>query len=112
MTSGSDKISRGFTAVKIVVFLIFLTVVVTFIVKNMAPVDLYYYNYKFQLQSVRVPLLVVILTSFVLGYLIAWMFGFVSRMQLKSQTRKQTRTIQDMNTEMQKLKAPKDMVNH
>lgn len=111
---GSDKISRGLTALKIILFLTFLILVVTFVVKNMGAVDLYYYDYKLQLQSVRAPLLMVILASFALGFSLAWMFGFVSRMQLKSRVRKQTNTIQDMNEEIQRLKnpAPKDLVNH
>lgn len=116
MTPGgsSDKISRGLTAVKIIVFLICLILLVTFVVKNMGTVDLYYYDYKLQLLSLRAPLLLVILTSFALGYFLAWMFGFVSKMQLKSRVRKQTKTIQDMNEEMQKLKShePKDLVSH
>jgi uncharacterized integral membrane protein len=114
MTSGgrSDKLSRGFTAVKVIFFIVFLILIVTFVVKNMGAVDLYYYDYKLQLQSVRAPLLAVILASFALGFSLAWMFGFVSRMQLKSRVRKQTKTIQDMNDEMQRLKSSKDVVNH
>ena len=105
MAGGSDNIVRGFTALKIVVFLVLLIAVVTFVVKNMSSVDLYYYNYKFQLESIRVPLLVVILTAFASGLLISWFFGFVAKMQLKSRVRRQTKTIQDMNEEMQKLKS-------
>lgn len=106
-----DKISRSLTAVKIVVFLFFLILVVTFVVKNMSSVDLYYYNYMFQLLSVRVPLLFVILTAFALGYLLAWTLGFASRVRLRKSVRKQTKTIQDMNEEIQNLKSPKDLIN-
>jgi uncharacterized integral membrane protein len=101
----TDSMRRGFTALKIILFLLLLIVFVSFVIKNMGSVDLYYYDYKLQMQVFSVPLFLVILATFTLGFLSAWFFGFLTQMRLKASLRKQTKAIQDMNEELGKLKA-------
>lgn len=104
--SANSKVSlkRGVTAVKIILFLLTLILFVSFVTKNMADVDLYYYNYMLQMQSVKVPLMIVILASFLAGFLVAWIPALFTRLRLSIRLRRQTKTIQDMNEQLEKRK--------
>lgn len=102
---GVRSLRRGVTAAKIIVFLLILIIFVSFVIKNMGSVDVYYYDYKLEMQNIRIPLFAVILASFIMGFFIAWFFGFLSRMKLNARLCRQTKTIQDMNEELEKLKS-------
>ena len=109
----NSPLRRGIISVKIILFLLLLILFVAFVNKNMRYVELYYYDYKLQMQSLSVPLFAVIITTFMAGFFSAWFWGYIARMKLKASLRKQTKTIQNMNEELEKIKAAprRDIVN-
>ncbi|MBI5426922.1 MAG: LapA family protein [Nitrospinae bacterium] len=105
-TNGGGSPKRALPPVKTIVFLLLVMLLAALAVKNMQVVTVSYYDYKFQSRELQTPLLFVIAASLGAGFLLAWFFGFIAQMKLKSQLRKQTRTILSMTEELQKLKSP------
>jgi uncharacterized integral membrane protein len=81
-----------------------LLVIASFAVKNMGTVELNYYDLKFQLHLVELPLMVVLVASLILGFLIAWFMGIFGQFKLKSTIRQQNRSITCMEEEIEGLK--------
>ncbi len=105
-TNGGRPPRRVLPSLKAIVFLLLLMVLAALAVKNMQVVSVSYYDYTFQNKELQTPLLFVIGGSLGAGFLLAWFFGFIAQMKLKSQLRKQARTILSMTEELQKLKSP------
>lgn len=93
-------------AVKSIIAICLLIVIVSLAVKNMNAVELGYYNYKLQSQSVQYPLLIVIIASLTVGFVFAWCIGFFKQIKLKSTIRKQGKTIDSLHEEIEKIKSP------
>lgn len=91
-------------ALKFILSIILLIVIASFAVQNMGSVEISYYDYKFQLHSIELPLMVVVVIPLVLGFFIAWFMGMFGRFKLKSTIRKQNKSISSMEEELERLK--------
>ena len=91
-------------AIKFVLSILLLIVIASFSVKNMGSVEFNYYDLQLQLQSIELPLMVVLVIPLVLGLLIAWFMDFFDRFKLKSIIRQQNRSISSMEEELENLK--------
>ena len=91
-------------ALKFILFILLLIVVASFAVQNMGSVEIGYYNLKFQLQTLELPLMVVFVAPLILGFLIAWCLVLFDRHKLKSTIRRQDKSISSMEEELERLK--------
>jgi len=93
-------------ALKFLIGLIVLIFLVTFAVKNLEEVTLYYY---FEYQLGPVPLFFVLLASLFLGAGMIWVIATLEQMRLRMTVRKQARQIKYYEQEIQNFKV-KDIV--
>lgn len=91
-------------AIKFILSILLLIVIASFAVQNMGSVAISYYDFKFQLHTLELPLMVVVVIPLVLGFLIAWFMGMFDRFKMKSTIRKQNRSISSMEEELERLK--------
>jgi hypothetical protein len=70
----------------------------------MGSVEFNYYDLQLQLHLIKLPLMVVLVFSLVLGFLIAWFMDLFDRFKLKSIIRQQNRSISSMKEELENLK--------
>ena len=91
-------------AIKFILSIVLLIVIASFAVKNMGSVEISYYDFKFQLHSIELPLMVVVVIPLILGFLIAWFMGVFDRFKLNSTIRKQNKSISAMEEELERLK--------
>lgn len=89
---------------KFIISICLLIVIVLFAVENLGSVRINYYDYQFNVHSVQLPLLAVILASLFVGFFSAWAVGFYKQAKLKSELRKQNKTIRQMIEELDKYK--------
>ncbi|NIQ00884.1 MAG: DUF1049 domain-containing protein [Nitrospinaceae bacterium] len=87
---------------KFILFIILAIFIAIFAVKNMGMVEISFYDFSINPFTIRMPLLVVILISLALGFLVAWLDGWVSRLKLKSTIRRQEKTIESLNDQISK----------
>ena len=92
--------------VKLIIFVVLSLIVAVFIVKNVAPVELRYYDIYLEPQSVSIPLFLIMLISLAFGFSLAWVDGWVAKMKLKSVIRRNNRTIEALDDELRKYKKP------
>ncbi len=92
--------------VKIIIFIILVIIFTIFAVKNMDFVEVSFYDFSLNSHDVQVPLLIVVLLSLGLGFLLAWVDGWIAKMKLKAIIRRNDRMIQSLNVELQKYKKP------
>lgn len=90
------------SALKFILSLCLLILIVAFAVKNTVSVPIHYYDYQFRIQTVELPLLMVVLISLFTGFLAAWSVGIFKQMKLKSELRKQNKTIRRLSGELEK----------
>ena len=91
-------------AIKFILFILLLIVIASFAVQNMVAVGISYYDFEFQLQTIELPLMVVMLLPLLLGFLIAWVLGLSELFKLKSTIRRQNKSISSMEEELESLK--------
>ena len=92
------------SAFKFILIILFLIVISVFAVKNMDMVEVSFYDFELNSHDVKVPLLIVVLCSLGLGFLLAWVDGLVARMRLRAVIRKDERTIETLESDLNKLK--------
>lgn len=90
--------------VKFIIFIILATFVAIFAVKNLGFVEISYYDFYLNSQTVRMPLLVVVLASLSFGFFLAWIDGFIAKLKLKATIRRNDKTIQSMTEELDRFK--------
>ena len=90
--------------VKFIIFIILATFVAIFAVKNLGFVEISYYDFYLNSQTVRMPLLVVVLASLSFGFFLAWIDGFIAKLKLKATIRRNDKTIQSMTEELDRCK--------
>jgi len=93
-------------ALKIVLFVLLGLIVSILAVKNLEMVELHYYDFALNSGSFKAPLLIVIMMSVVFGFLLAWVYGWVSELKLKSVIRFQNKTIEQLEADIEKMKVP------
>ena len=91
-------------AIKFILFILLLIVIASFAVQNMVAVGISYYDFEFQLQTIELPLMVVMLIPLLLGFLIAWVMGLSELFKLKSTIRRQNKSISSLEEELESLK--------
>ncbi|MBF0275724.1 MAG: LapA family protein [Nitrospinae bacterium] len=91
-------------AVKYFLLLLVIGVVVTLSVLNLDNVSINYYNLQFEVQSIEIPLIVLVIISASTGFLIAWMLGLLGAIKSKAKLKKQEKDIQKGNSEIADLK--------
>ncbi len=91
-------------AIKVIVTILFLIVVAAFAVKNMNPVDLFYYDLGLNIHSLQLPLMIVILIPFGMGFILAYLLGWIDRIKLKTRIHRQNRRIHVLESEVEELK--------
>ncbi len=97
--------SRGRATFKFFIFLLFSIIIASVSVQNMHVVEVYYYDLLFELHSFHAPLLVVVFVSISSGFLLAWVFGVVSQIKLRSRIRRQNKSLEKMSGELENLQA-------
>ncbi|MFQ5443300.1 MAG: LapA family protein [Nitrospinales bacterium] len=97
------------SAIKFIISILLLILITSLAVKNMDTVAINYYDLKFNLHTVQLPLSVVILGALFFGFICAWFFSFFGQVKLKTKLRKQTKIIENMGREMDKIKPAKEV---
>jgi uncharacterized integral membrane protein len=87
-------------AIKFILYILLFIVIASFAVQNMSSVEMSYYDFKLQLHTIELPLMLMVLIPLVLGFFIAWFLGVLERFKLKSKMRKQTKSISDLEEEL------------
>ena len=88
------------------IFNIFLLIIITsFSVKNMAPVQITYYDWNFHAYTTDISLLYVIIFSFFIGYFLAKLNTIFGSMKLRFNLKKSDKTIEALNQELGKHRA-------
>ena len=83
--------------------MVILIIIVAFSVENLQGIDLKYYNYKLELQTISVPLIIVLLISLFSGFFLASFFGLANNIRFKNIIRKRNQTIKNLDKEIAKL---------
>ena len=91
------------SAVKIFLLILILLVVVVFAGKNMDTVELSYYDFSLNSHELKLPLLVVIIGSGALGFMMAWVSGFIERLKLNSKIRSLEKANQGLADDLKRL---------
>jgi uncharacterized integral membrane protein len=76
---------------------------VFFSVQNLQTIELRYYNFKFELKTILIPLIVVLLGSLFSGFFLASLFGMVNNIRLKNIIRKHNHTIKNLDQKIAKI---------
>ncbi len=92
-------------AIKFIISILFLILIAAFAVVNKDSVPVSYYDLHMAKQTVEIPLILVALTPFVMGFLLAWSFTFVGRVKSKAAIGKRNRTIASLEEELERLKS-------
>ncbi|MCH8314116.1 MAG: DUF1049 domain-containing protein [Nitrospinae bacterium] len=71
------------SATKLIISIIFFIVIACFAAVNLHSVSVYYYDLHMAKQTIEIPLILVALTPFVLGFLLAWSFTILNRINPK-----------------------------
>ena len=91
-------------AIKFIVSILFLIVIAAFAVVNKDSVPVAYYDLHMVKQTIEIPLILVALTPFVLGFLLAWSFTILNRVKSKAAICKRNRTIASLEEDLERLK--------
>ena len=92
-------------AAKIIISILLLMVVVTFAVMNMNLVQIQYYDFQFHKHILELPLLAVIFSSLLIGFILAWFAGSLKQIRLRSLLRKSDRAVRSLTEQIEKYKA-------
>ncbi len=92
--------------VKLILVIILTIVIASFALINLDMVEISYYDSELKPQDTEVPLLIVVLLSLGFGFLLAWVDGWITRMKLKSNIRRNDKMIQLLNEELKEYKKP------
>lgn len=94
---------------KFIISILLLILITALAVKNMDPATINFYDFKLDPQTIQLPLSVVILGALFSGFISAWFLSFFTQVKLKAKLRKQTKIIENMGREMDKIKPAKEV---
>ena len=92
-------------AIKFIISILFLILIAAFAVVNRDSVAVAYYDLHMAKQTIDIPLILVALTPFVLGFLLAWSFTILNRIKSKAAIGKRNRTIASLEEDLERLKS-------
>jgi len=93
------------SSIKFIIAILFLIFIAAFTVVNRHSVPVFFYDLQLVKQSLEVPLILVALIPFVLGFVLAWSFTVLNRVKSKTIINKRNRTIASLNEELDRLKS-------
>ena len=91
-------------ALKLIVYFIAAILVGSFAVHNMASVEVNYYDFHLNLNTLELPLVTAVLIPLGLGLFGAWCMWLLSWVKMRMLIRKQNKTISAMEEELEKLR--------
>jgi len=91
-------------AIKVIVTILFLIVVAAFAVKNMGPVELFYYDVGLNTHSLQLPLMIVILIPFGMGFVLAYLLAWIDRIKLRTRIHRLNRRVHALEAEVEELR--------
>ena len=91
-------------AIKFILSILFFIMIASFAVQNMGSVEISYYDFKFQLRTIKLSLMVMVGATLIFGFFIAWFLGIFERFKLKSKLRKQSKSIFALEEELGRLR--------
>ena len=94
---------------KYVLFIALIILVSIFAAKNMHTVEVHFFGGYLADYTVKVPTIILILVSFALGLIIAWLFELFTRLKFKTQLRMKQRKIEGLEKELLSLNQSSDV---
>ena len=91
-------------AIKLIIYFLAAILIGSFAVQNMTAVEVNYYDFRFNLHTLELPLVTAVLIPLGLGLFFAWCLWLSSWMKMRMVIRKQNKTISSMEEELGKLK--------
>ena len=88
---------------KYIIFILLIIMVSLFAAKNMHTVEVHFLDGHFS-ETVKIPVVVLISSSFAIGFLFVWIFELFTRIKLKTQLRIKDRKIQTLESELLDIK--------
>ncbi|MFQ5717261.1 MAG: lipopolysaccharide assembly LapA domain-containing protein [Nitrospinales bacterium] len=95
------------SALKFIISICLFILFVSLAAENIEPVPVSYYDLHLNVNTIRLPLLAVIVASLFAGFFLAWAGGLFKTVKLKSRIKKQNKIIDKMNSELEKRKSGK-----
>jgi uncharacterized integral membrane protein len=92
------------SVIKFIISILFLIAIAAFAVVNRHSVEVFYYDLNMGKQMLEAPLIIVVLTPFVLGFLLAWTFAVVGQVKSKAVIGKRNRVIASLEEDVERLK--------
>lgn len=74
-----------------------------FSVQNLETITLKYYNFRFEIKTLSIPLIVLLLGSVFSGFFLAFLFGIGGNIKSKNIIRKKNQTIKNLDKKIAKL---------
>jgi uncharacterized integral membrane protein len=91
-------------AIKLIIYFLAAILIGSFAVQNMTAVEVNYYDFRFNLHTLELPLVTAVLIPLGLGLFFAWCLWLSSWMKMRMVIRKQNKTITSMEEELEKLR--------
>lgn len=99
------------SAFKLIFLVLFVILVAMFTVLNGNTVEVHYYDLGFHVQSIALPMTILVLGSFVMGFLLALLFTVFGKMRLKSQVRRKSKEVVSLQRDIDRLR-PSSVSGH
>ncbi len=93
------------SAIKFIISILFLILIAAFAVVNKDSVDVAYYDLHMAKQTIEIPLILVALTPFLLGFLLAYSLTILNRVKSKAAISKRNRIIASLEEDLERLKS-------
>ena len=94
---------------KYIFFIALVIIVSLFASKNMHTVEIRFIDGYYFVDSIKVPVIILIAGSFGLGFLFVWFFEIFSRLKLKTQIHMKDRKIRILEDELSKLNESREV---
>jgi uncharacterized integral membrane protein len=99
------------SAIKLIIGILFVILVAMFTVLNDGSVEVHYYDLGFHEQSVSLPMTLLVLGSFGMGFFLALLFTVFGKIRLKSQVKQKNREVVSLQRDIDRLK-PSSISGH
>ena len=89
---------------KLILLILFTIFVAMFSVDNVHTVEVHYHDLRWHEQSISLPMNILVLGSFALGFFFTFLFTVFGKMRLKSQVRRKSREVVALQKDIDRLK--------